>query len=127
MKNPPACFLNGWDNFGAVGELTAVEKGTRAWAVSLEVGTGLYILGQANQLANFDVDVIDIVSGRDTLAVSCDLDAILGREGPDKYCLGKSWKRGTSRLLWAYCDFKTNSPASYCLQSQRTTDPTGQV
>jgi hypothetical protein len=84
-SNPPVPSMDGL-TLAQMGRPRAVEKGFRAWAVALEVRTGLYILGLVerinHRLANFGVGVTDIVSGKDILAVRCDLDAILGREGP---------------------------------------------
>ena len=43
----PASSLGGWGNFSMIGRPRVVEKGSQAWAVALEVGMGLYILGPA--------------------------------------------------------------------------------
>jgi hypothetical protein len=72
-------------NFGADGETKGSGERLSGPGGGIGGGDGLVHLGTGGaddlRLANFDVDVVDIVSGKDTLAVSRDLDAILGREG----------------------------------------------
>jgi hypothetical protein len=80
-----ASSLDGWGNFGADGETEGSGERLSGPGGGVGGGDGLVHLGTGgaddHRLANFDVDVVDTVSGKDTLAVSRDLDAILGREG----------------------------------------------
>jgi hypothetical protein len=48
------CAVPSMDGVTSVqmGRLRAVEKGSQAWAVALEVGTGLYILGPAERMTS---------------------------------------------------------------------------
>jgi hypothetical protein len=73
MKESSSSF-DGWGNFGADGETEGSEGGDGL----VHLGTGR---AEDLRLTNFNVDVVDIVSGKDTLAASRDLDAILSREG----------------------------------------------
>lgn len=80
-----ASSLDGWGDFGAdretegSGERLSVlggGVGGEGWLIRLVTG-----VAEDHRLANFDVDVVHLVSGKDALAMNSDLDAILGREG----------------------------------------------
>jgi hypothetical protein len=80
-----ASSLDGWGSFSADGEtegsgerLSDLDCGIFGGGRDVHLGTSR---ADDLRLANFDVDVVDIMSGKDTLAASRDLDAILCREG----------------------------------------------
>ena len=76
--------LDGWGNFRADGETEGSGGRLLGPGGGVGGGDGFVHLGTGRaddfRLANFDVDVVDIVSGKDTLAVRRELDAIPGGE-----------------------------------------------
>ena len=77
--------LDGWGNLGADGETEGsgerLEDPDSSTGGKGRLTVHLWTGGADDlRLTNFDVDIVDIVGGKDTFAMSRDFDAILGRE-----------------------------------------------